>query len=414
MIRMRCLSSMIACLAIALPAHAEGGDSPARIKADKGSIFLPVKGTSLGALNVASGQTVTFDTGGKDRAPQVSEAITGKGQLGLSQSGKVEVAVFTFDSIQLAKGAIVKVVGDRGLVLNAAGGISIDATIDVSGSDGKRQDVKVDVPDGLVDPPAEVLKIRGGWGGYARRWLLSADGGPGAEGGERGLSFASNPSPPDGGNGAPPAKDAGYSGRGYGGGKGTRVKGSVPGGGAGYGGEGGASGRAAGHRPRGNMPGGPAYGDKELTELFGGSGGGGGCNDRGFTNGGGGGGGGAVSLVSQSAITIKQSGRLLANGGAGASWDASGGGGSGGGILLAAPAIDIADEAVISAAGGDGGKGGGGGAGGRIAVYSATPLLGRPKAVSVAGGTGAKPGGDGSFHADVFKALAADAHEQAP
>lgn len=118
-----------------------------------------------------------------------------------------------------------------------------------------------------------------------------------------------------------------------------------------------------------------------------GSGGGGGSADylnRPSTSGtsGGGGGGGALRLATNSLITIN--GQLLANGGPGADAfegtdssvgcapqpGAAGGGGSGGLIYLSAPNIAVGNTAIISAAGGDGGRaspnatGGNGGPGG--------------------------------------------------
>jgi hypothetical protein len=134
-----------------------------------------------------------------------------------------------------------------------------------------------------------------------------------------------------------------------------------------------------------------------------GSGGGGGSADYlnrpvyGGTSGGGGG-GGALRLSSTSTITI--SGQLLANGGPGgdagigngvnAGCDpqpgAAGGGGSGGVIYIAAPAISVGSNAVISAIGGAGGlgsvfaTGGEGGKGGlgriRLSVGSTCKLGG--------------------------------------
>ena len=118
-----------------------------------------------------------------------------------------------------------------------------------------------------------------------------------------------------------------------------------------------------------------------------GSGGGGGSADylnrpSGSGTSGGGGGGGALRLATNSLIAIN--GQLLANGGPGADAfegtdinagcapqpGAAGGGGSGGVIYLSAPNIAVGNAAIISAAGGDGGRaspnasGGSGGNGG--------------------------------------------------
>ncbi|MFP4354945.1 MAG: hypothetical protein ACLFUJ_07440 [Phycisphaerae bacterium] len=432
---MNCLSRLFLFGSILFSALLTGpvaaADAP--VKALRGSRFQPRQFTSNGDLVVARGQTITFDTGSEEKAPSFRGVKQGSGQLGRSASGKVELAVFCFDQIQLAEGAKVQVVGDRGLVLIASTDMVANTTIDLSGRGGfgqKRPMISwVDAAraDGVEVPEAgstkEAKAIRKQIEQKYKKhevWRETAPGGPGGEGGVERKSFQSGPPPANGGDGGAPKKDSGVSGTGYGAGFNRRVKGGAAGSGAGYGGKGGDSSpasRGGYNRSRGEapMPGGADYGEKELTELFGGSGGGGGSNDRRFANAGGGGGGGALSLVAGVRMTLGPQARLLAAGGPGGTWEICGGGGSGGSILLVTGALEISDSADIDASGGDGGsvdcrgetggrknKGsGGGGGGGRVAIYSGLPQRQQPKAVDVSGGKGgilAKDGQDGSFH----------------
>jgi hypothetical protein len=389
-------------------------DPGAAKPAAKDSIFQPGDFTSLGKLVVAKGLTVTFNTGSKDTEPEVSGALTAKGAMGVSKGGKVQLAVFSFDSIVLAEDTQIIVKGDRGLALLSKDTILLETTLSVAGAAGAK----------MVRGPQ-----------------VAASGGPGGEGGLYAKTLDSAPPPADRGNGGPPAKDNGFPGQGFGAGLNYRCQGGTAGSGAGYGGAGGDTSEGSGegghnHGKNQPMPGGPAYGDAPLAELFGGSGGAGGSNDRGYDNAGGGGGGGAISLVALRGITIGSKGRILATGGAGGVARACGGGGSGGGILLAAPSIVLNDEAQVDARGGDGGDGGpaveaeikkgagrrntgsgGGGGGGRIAFYSSQDFgtAGKnqiektpPKGINVSGGKGgtaAKDGEAGTFYDGSLPAL---------
>jgi len=352
-------------------------DAPAADKvtaALRGSLFQPADFASLGTLTVDAGKAVRFDTGSATTLPSISGVLTGKGQLGVSQSGEVQVAVFAFDSIQLGKGATVTITGDRGIVLLSKNAIAIDTTLSVSGANGQRKH---------DNAPQDVQM---------------ADGGPGGDGGVYGKSLDSAPPPAHGGNGGPPMKDTGQPGRGFGAGFNERVKGGAPGGGGAYGGAGGDS--TIGSQGNGNpprpCPGGKVYGDAALADLFGGSGGAGGSHDRSGATTGGGGAGGAIALIARTSIELGADARILAEGGASAQWHVCGGGGSGGAILIAAPTLKVDPAATISAAGGAGASGlgnigleivanrgrrqsgsGGGGGGGRIAIYT-NEDLGQP------------------------------------
>jgi len=331
-------------------------------KADMGSLFRPANFQSLGKLVVASGETVIFDTGSAETPPSLSGVLKGTGGVGVSQSGKVQLAVFSFDAITIATGAKVEVKGDRGLMLLSKEAVSIDAKFDLSGGNGT-----------------------------AGRGNPVGAGGPGGEGGEYRKTFASNPPAADGGDGGPAMKDNGKPGRGYGAGFNRRAKGGVAGGGGGYGGAGGDT--SEGSPVLGGkiapMPGGVTYGSEKLDDLFGGSGGAGASNDRGGDNGSGGGGGGAIGIISLKAIVLGPKGQISVNGGNGGKDKIGGGGGSGGAILLAAPTVTLNKDSSLDASGGAGASGdenveleiregrgrrnsgsGGGGGGGRIAIYA--------------------------------------------
>lgn len=101
---------------------------------------------------------------------------------------------------------------------------------------------------------------------------------------------------------------------------------------------------------------GQTYGDKILTQFYGGSGGGSGSAESFEHSGAGGGGGGILVLQSCTSILIGPSGKIISNGGngsAGSSNAAAGGGGSGGMIYLQSNLILI--EGIVSAVGGMGG-----------------------------------------------------------
>ncbi len=342
----------MACVVLATMAV---GPMIANAGADR-SLFLPDGFASLGTLNQSSG-TINIDT----------DALTitgfGNGVAALSEGGGVEMAVFTFDQIDLGSGVTINVTGNRGLVLGSKSSFNFDSTLDLSGGNGGRG--------GISNPD------------------VGGDGGPGADDGTPGSATGSNPPGSTRGNGgqatdndapADPLTDS----FGHGMGGGLQVEQPVnriggPGGGGGYGGGGG---QAGGHGSVGAWgAGGTDYGDDLLTELFGGSGGGGARfkpNDGGDSPlGGGGGGGGAIELIASEVLTV--SGTIDITGGTGGNGAniCGGGGGSGGGLVLAAYSLDV-DGAEILATGGNGyrnatldqGGYGGGGGGGRVAFYT--------------------------------------------
>ncbi len=357
------------------------GDAPL-IVAKQGTLFAPSQSPSLGALVVPAGASVHFDTGSGTSSPQVQGVVNGKGAIGRSASGKVEVSLFSFERIDLGPGATVTISGDRGLVLMSRSTMTIATVLDVSGKPGVRLGNRNNHPGG--------------------------EGGPGAEGGIRTKATASAPPPPDAGDGGLGRNGFDNPGRGKGGGQARRCLGGSSGGGGGYGGAGGRSSEGAplnaadsvGRTHLVSHEGGIVYGDAQLTDLFGGSGGGGGQNDRNFDFASAGGGGGAIALIAAGEFRLAADGRILARGGAPGIYRASGAGGSGGGILIAAPTVALAAGSLIDASGATaaaippefepqfktkkegtefpGGRMqfsiGGGGGGGRIAIYSATDL----------------------------------------
>ena len=350
------------------------------------SIFRPQQFASLGTLNATGGTTINIDT----------DALTfdfgglSAGVAATSQGGGVEMAVFTFDSIDIAAGVTINVTGNRGLVLASKGDFNFAST----------------------------LSLVGGNGATAALTPAGGIGGSGAEDGVPGGSF--NSSPPDsthgqGGQGSSLAHDLSL-GLGHGVGGGLQMNAPAGAGGAGGGGGyGGAGGMGSGYLSHGD--GGANYGNDLLSELYGGSGGAGGRFDSpNSARGGGGGGGGAVELIAAGTLTV--SGTVDVSGGTGGYGQnyLGGGGGSGGGIILAAPTLNVSGASILAKGGNasstsptQGGMAGGGG-GGRIALY-ANAINGLPAATVDADG-GAKgtgqyvaPGTDGSpgtfrYHSD--------------
>lgn len=228
-----------------------------------------------------------------------------------------DLAVFTFDRVEIAAGARVTATGANVLVILACSEIRISGVLDVSGSSG------VMAGDGTGTPG------RGGPGGSAG----------GDENGGDGLGFG-------GGQGGEEAE--------------CNVDRDSGGAGGGFGGVGGAGGD--GGDPEGCGAAGPegesSVGRPRLVPLSGGSGGGGGGD---LYGGPGGGGGGAVQLGANLRIVVEAGGGIRAGGGGGAGGhdgkdsSAGGGGGSGGAILLEAREVVVGG--TLSSNGGGGGAG---------------------------------------------------------
>ena len=311
------------------------------------SLFKPDPFSSLGTLSATAG-VIDIDT----------DALTitgfGSGVTALSQSGGVEVAVFTFDAIDLGAGVTLNVTGSRGLVLASKSDFHFASALNLAGSNGSSG--------------TNSVLIAGGAGGA------------GAEDGTPGASTSSAPPGATGGNGGYGTQQGLHAlsdSYGHGAGGGLQIDSGVSQGGAGGGGAyGGAGGNGGGLD--GTRLGGSVYGDDLLAELFGGSGGGGGRYDNNTTAGGGGGGGGAVELIAADSLTV--SGTIDVSGGTGGYGvnRIGGGGGSGGGVLLAAMDLDVSGATILANGGSgyinssnplNGGLGGGGG-GGRVAFYT--------------------------------------------
>lgn len=237
--------------------------------------------------------------------------------------GIPEIAVFTFDEIDLPSSANLTVTGTRALALLSHGNVMIDTTIDLSGEN-------VPAPAVLGDPaPAGVGRAGGFNGGFA------ADGLPGEDG------------------------------EGPGGGSGALLVGNSGGfGGPGY---------------RNSQPvGGPAYGDLVDGPLQGGSGGG---SADSFALGGAAG-GGALEISARGGVTLGASGSLIAAGGStealfSAGFDLGGGAGSGGGIRIQGQSVDLlgsVDARAFWAASFDTIQNSRGG-GGRVAVFGLNQLF---------------------------------------
>ena len=257
-------------------------------------LLKPLDFSSLGTLDLSGGNfTINTDTLTiVDNASPGTPLFTGvaDNQGGMASPNVVpEIAVFTFDDINLAASANISIVGTRALALLSQGNASINTNLDVSGGDATDGAFSSGVP-GL--------------------------GGPGGFGGG----------------------DQGQTGFGPGGG-GVSLSG-------GLGGSGGFGSDGATGIPHGDD--GHSYGN--LAGLLQGGSGGGGTYANGNGAAGGGGGGAALEIGAEGTLiigtTLGNSGSLFANGGAGGidsstSGLTKGGDGSGGGIRLHAPLLEI-------------------------------------------------------------------------
>ena len=326
------------------------------------SLFDPHAFRSLGSLNPTGPTNLTFNTDTLQITGATNGLTSRVGTNRYSESGNVRMAVFRFDSINLASNVSVVVTGNQAIVLLSRHSITINTALSVDGRNG-------------ADDPGRQIVTAGGLGGAGAIGGLSES----AMGAGNGTIIADPPSgtamhgPGQGGTSYDGIGGSGYSGYcapvGTGFGASGATSNQFWGGGSGGAGYGNLGGTGSG--PDGWGRAGEPYGDAPLTELYGGSGGGagGGQSSDGPT---GGGGGGAIELVAGASIIIGSSGNITAKGGKGGDRTGNGaGGGSGGAILLAACTVII--DGTLNASGGNGGvSGGAGGSGGRIAIYSET------------------------------------------
>ena len=287
----------------------------------------PQAHASLGALNLGAGQYSLLTDGAAPTLFDAGHQLLATGwYVAQADAFNPQVAVFGFDSIQVALGATLTASGRNPLALLSLGDITLAGTLDAAGRNGGQQGAG--------------LGGRGGPGGGA------------------------------GGSGGP---SIGQTGEGPGGGIG------------GYGGlgncswgEGGAYGGAGGNWNPCRSPA-AAYGDPALV-LNGGSGGGASGVNLFGTGAGGGGGGGGVELGALGQITLHGGTLLdLTGGNFGDGLAVNAGGGSGGGLLLHAPVIsllpDLNGPVRLDA---------GGYSGGRISFLSASgAVLGNTGSVGV-------------------------------
>lgn len=297
------------------------------------------------ALGLAPSGAAAFDSGstGSDGAfnPTVDTELT------LPADG-----VFNFTDVDIPAGVTVtfaRNTPNTPVVILASGNVTIDGTLDVSGSDA--------APTGAA-----------------------GDGNQGDDG----LPGLGGPGGFDGGRGGVAGDIASGDGLGPGAGLGNRKQ-DCAGAGGGFGIAGdnvSNSGSATGCVTATNGAGGSTYGTAALLPLIGGSGGGGGAGGSALGGGGGGGGGGAVLIAASGTVTVN--GSILAEGGSGAATagggaGGGGGGGSGGAVRIVATTID--GNGSILADGESGGTSplgsrhaGGDGGDGRIRLESETFL----------------------------------------
>lgn len=291
------------------------------------------------AFTIGAGQTVFLNTDDGEIIldPDMQLRPPGVGVMnGISferqgQTGAPGLGIFSFDSLTIESGGLLRARGSDVPVILVGGDAIIDGTIDVSAS-GQNGGV-------------------GGSNGGPR----DADGGGGAAGGEGGEQVSV-----------------------------TQLSGGGGGGHAANGGRGGNDRGAQGGQ------GGMTIADSGGTPLIGGGGGGGGGQIAGDGSHGGGG-GGAVQVSAGTSLTVGASGIVRASGAGGDSgWSAGGGGGAGGSIVLEAPTLDV-DGIVVS----NGGGGGGGLPALGSADDGEAGRLDRGRAQGGQGSGGGKDGGDG-------------------
>ena len=293
----------------------------------------------------------TLDTGSD--TPFLIGPVFLAGEVTL-QGDEPGIAVFSFESLNIAAGATINVIGLRPLALLARDNLTFAGTINADGGDGHDS----------------------GEGG-----AVGSAGGIGRAGGR------------NGGRGGGSILE-GTDGRGAGGGRtGRRYLGTVAGGGGAGGGFGGSGMPGFSINGPGGAPG-ASYGNL-LLELEGGSGGGGGSFHGGRSGDGGGAGGGAVELGALGEVNMT-GGIISANGGnhgdsvvGGHGFPGDGGGGSGGGVFLHGGTVTRSGN-TINAAGGGNFLGYGGG--GRVAIQSGNATADTAGINVASGGTGA---GDG-------------------
>ena len=317
--------------------------------ASRAALTNPLAYSSLGSFDVGIGNAVTIDTTlGELRVNGIlafTAAIDTQGGSANAATGIPELAVFSFDDINIGPGVAITVTGNRGLSLLSRGDVTLRSTISVNGGNL-----------GAASPA-------GGYAGAA-----------------------------DATDGAGPAP-----------GKRTTIGNYAGAGGGAYAG---AGGQGGGYTPTDSLGGAAYLALNSLAgSLYGGSGGGAGLN--GGTLGLGGGGGGAIEISALGQINLFSA--VTSNGGlagVAANGYGGGGGGSGGSVRIAGSKVALNGTAVIAANGSDGGlatggggfNAGGGGGGGRVLIQqNAAPLA---SGVSATGGVAigsALPGGDGSI-----------------
>lgn len=249
----------------------------------------PLAHASLGVLNLGAGQYSLLTDGVAPTLFDAGHQLLATGwYMAQADAFNPQVAVFGFDSIQVALGATLTATGRNPLALLSRGDITLAGTLVAAGRNGGQQGAG--------------LGGRGGPGGGA--------------GGSGGPSIGQNGEGPGGGLG-------GFGGLGN----------------CSWG-EGGAYGGAGGNWNPCRSPA-AAYGDPAAV-LNGGSGGGASGVNLFGTGAGGGGGGGGVELGALGQITLRGASLLDVTGGNfGDGLAVNAGGGSGGGLLLHAPVISL-------------------------------------------------------------------------
>jgi len=301
-----------------------------------GARFDPGDFASLGTLNLSSG-SVTFNTSDLS----VSGGFAGTGAVGTTAAG-TEVAVFTFDDVDLLSGVTVNLTGDRPVALLSKSDLTLGTTIDLSGASG------------TTTYASAIGSLGGFFGGSSRLTTTDGTNGPG---------------------------------------RGAAATGGFSGGGGGANGGTGGNGELHANQLNLGGVGGSLHNDDAISDLFGGGGGGGSHWTSNIQLSSGGAGGGAIALGASGDIDILGTGGIVANGGAGGNGNTGGGGGAGGSIRFDAGGI-FNNAGSISAIGGAGAGptvDGGGGGGGRVAISAVSFVQG---AIDVSGG------GSGPFASD--------------
>lgn len=371
-----------------------------------GNPLDPAAFTPMGTLSLNSG-VVTIDTD--------TLQITGGGGLSSTSGvlhsqgvGNPDVAVFTFDGVNIGSGVTFQTIGSRPLAILSRNDLRVLTSIDVSGAAGTNGATGGNGPNGTNGvagspnlnsggfgasaTPANFPGGKGGDGGYSTQKGVDGSDGAfgGGPGGPGGAAFNGNDFTTGGAKGSDGIHGSDGNNGNFGSGGAARSGPFVLAAGAN-----GTNGQAgtAGHGGGGGGGAGGRHGTFPTENSGKGSGGGsGGCGAAGGGAGLGGAGGNAIELGAMGELLVSS---VLAKGGNGGLGGTGGIGGDGG---LGGPAASQVGKGGDGGDGGNGGNGGfgGGGTGGIVFLHGGAVRVTQPFAMN-GGGNFLAHGADGLF-----------------